>query len=397
MTLLCIIVYNRFKNLQHWLDCWEKCDKGGTQVVVIHNFDQPKPEYKQLCDSHGALYIPRKNIGFDIGAFQDVCRNRLEGFPRAWDKLLWVTDDTFPMTPNFVKQFESSMAPGIGVACMDLNPYVRQHIRTTGFMITRPLAERLQFPQDPITTKEHCYQFEHRDDKMTFLAQIHRMGYRVRQTGPAEISPLWDTGYHRKLDRQEEHDNIFGEKPTKFVTFICPIFKSYPYIIPSLLAQTNPNWKLLLIHDGPGQIQNISQDPRITFLQTAERRQHYGHPIRQEYLPKIDTEYVVLTNADNYHVPVYVEHMMRSFTASIVGVYCSQMVHSYKAWQTIDCSLHRGYIDCAGMMLRTKEAQEVGWNHIEDPSSDWFFFNDLIRKYGVNRFKKIPGCLLIHN
>lgn len=398
MVHLCIVVYNRIGNLKHWLECWDKCEKGDTQLVVIHNYDEDRPEYKELCDKHNVLYIPRRNRGFDIGAFQDVCYGRLKGFPRSWERILWVTDDTWPMARDFVKQYEHSMPPEVGVACMDVNPYVRQHIRTTGFMIDRTVASRLTFPADPVLTKEDCYQFEHRSPNNTFLAQIQRMGYKVRQVQPLATAPLWDTNYQRKIDRMAEHNEVFGFSKPREVTFICPIYHSDPGVLIScLFAQTNPNWKLWLIHDGPAPSIPVPGDERIQFMETPERKGLWGHPIRKDFLQKVDSEFVVITNPDNYHAPVYIEHLMRSFDPDTVGAYSGQMVHSYKNWEVIDCSLNRGYIDCASMMLRTKKAQTVGWNHVKEDYSDWLFYRDLLGKYGPQRFKKINECLLVHN
>jgi len=73
------------------------------------------------------------------------------------------------------------------------------------------------------------------------------------------------------------------------------------------------------------------------------------------------------------------------------------MVHSYKTWQVIPCSLRLGFIDCAGVMARKDVAHEVGWRDTQSHSSDWTYFNDIIQKYGADKWTKVQGCLLIHN
>ena len=392
--ILVIVVYNRYDNLKHWLECWSQCDQTDTKLVVIHNTDKTEYSYQHLCEVYNVTYIERKNIGFDIGAFQDVCRNRLNGFPE-WERLLWVTDDTFPMSKNFMKQFNDAMCEGVGVACMQLSPYVRPHIRTTGFMIDRTTAEKLTFQADPILTKMDCYMFEHKDKRNIFLEQVRRMGLKSIQVAPNETSPLWDSEYHRRIDRSKEHFNLFNPDKGK-VTFICPIYKGFPQIISSLQQQTNKNWELWLIHDGPGEVE-IPKDERIKLIITEERRGNWGHSYRAEYLQKVQSEYVVITNSDNYHCPCYIDYLIDGFNENTVGVYHAQMIHSYTRWGVIDCKLERGYIDCAGMMLRTKEAQKVGWNNTTYHSADWLFFNDLIKYYGEDKFIKVHGCLLIHN
>lgn len=399
-----IIVYNRLANVERWLHCWKSCNQTNAELIVIHNTDSDQPEYRQLVESNGCTYIARPNRGFDIGAFQDICLNRLPGFP-DWNRILWCTDDTWPMQKDFVQVFSRAMKPGVGVACMQLSPAVRRHIRTTGFMIDKSTAIKLIWPFNPITTKEDCYQFEHRHPAHTFYDQVKKIGLKVIQVADNVRSPLWDTEYRKRLNRKAEHFKVFKQKPMAesvragdgIVTFICPIYQGYPQIISSLLMQTNPNWRLLLIHDGPGNIEPIPNDERITVTYTEARRGNWGHSYRAEYLQKVESEFLAITNNDNYHAPVYVEYLLKAFRPGIVGAYCSDMVHSYNGWQVIPCRLERGYIDCAGMLLRTKEAQAVGWNDIVSHSADWFFFADLIKRYGPDRFVKVKGCLLVHN
>ena len=36
-VVVALLVYNRFENLKHWLECWKLCDKENTEFRVIHN------------------------------------------------------------------------------------------------------------------------------------------------------------------------------------------------------------------------------------------------------------------------------------------------------------------------------------------------------------------------
>lgn len=407
-TVIAIVVYNRLANLQHWLESWELCDKRDSEVVVIHNHDFEDARYEELCKKHSVLYIRHANIGFDIGRFQDLCRGRLVGFPEDWERVLWLTDDTVMMCKDFVQKFEQAMKTGVGVVCMEISKYVRPHIRTTGFMISKGTASRLTFPADPIITKQHCYLFEHRHIKNTFLAQVERMGLKVQQVAPRETSPMFDTGYHRRLPREAEHAAIFGGQeaaplPAKdTVTFICPIYKSFPAIISSLIMQTNPNWQLKLIHDGPGngeaeQYVNLINDDRIEYIETPEHRGLWGHYIRSHYLQLVTTKYVIITNPDNTYQPKFIEKAMAKLKNGAIAAYSQQIVHSYTDWKVMNCRVERGFLDCGQVLMKTKEVQEVGWNNITDHSSDWFFFNDIARKYGKDKFVPFAGCHFTHN
>jgi len=398
-TIVAIIVYNRYENIDRWIKCWHKSDQNDAELVVIQNTDRiARPDQiRSLCEVNNIQYFERPNIGMDIGAFRDVCQNKINGFP-DFDKLLWITDDVIPMDRNFVHSFTNFD----GLACLEIsNIRSPLHVRTTGFCINREMANRLVF--GTILTKMDCYDFEHRSDN-TLMLQVQRMGYEVKQIAPLEKSVLWDTGNRAHLKRMKEHIREFQDVDYGKVTIICPIFNSYPYIIHSLQAQTYKNWELILVHDGKTEtniraVLDSIKDKRIMFSETKERSGNWGHKIRAEQIQKLpDSGFVLITNPDNYHVPIYLEKMLQGFVNdSIRATYCAQMVHSYVDWKIIECRIARGYLDCAGVVMRNETAKAVGWNDTESHSADWEFFNDVVKKYGLSVFNKVEGCLLIHN
>lgn len=394
-TVVSIVVYNRYSNIKRWITCWQQCKLKG-ELVIVHNHygDQTlMQKFKTLCDDNKIKYVPRDAPGFDIGAFMDVCKQRLTGFP-DYDYLLWCTDDCLPMQKDFITPFiDKIKQPGVGLSCMQISTTTQApHVRTTGFCISKEVAAKITFPVDPIKTKQDCYLFEHRA-KDTFTNQIRAMGLSCEQVAPNETSPLWDTGYHLRLDRKAEHEKVFG---SPIVTFVCTIYKQYPQIISSLLMQTNPNWELWLIHNGPGKCA-IPDDKRIKFIQTEVNTENYGHQNRRDFLQKVETEFCVITNADNWYSPPFVENMLRGFKPETVATYSEKMAHSYINWGIINCRPERGFIDCGSVMLRTEEAKAVGFNDVLSHSADWTFFNDIIKRHGKQSFQEVKGMLFVHN
>lgn len=394
--LLVIVVYNRTQDLQHWFDCWAKCLQDA-HMVVIHT----GPDAIKVPD--GVTYIHRENIGYDIGCLQDVCKERLPGFPNNWDKMLWCTDDVFPMQVDFLSKYFSQLTENVGCVAMEISPYKRTHIRTTGFAITKAVANRLTFPADPVTTKQECYQFEHMSPANHMLAQINRMGLKTIMAAPQAQSPMFDTGYTRRLKhRWKDHVRIFGDfavpepasTPAK-VTIICPTYQNYPQIVSSLICQTYPHWELWLIHDGPGMINDLPDDPRIKFSHTPVRRGNWGHEIRSEYLQKVTSEFVLISNPDNYYAPKFLEKSVAS--CKTVASYCAQIVHNYTDYKVMNCRPERGFIDCGQVLMRTDKVKRVGWRNITDHSADWLFFKDILLTYGKGSFTAFPGCHFIHN
>lgn len=189
-VVVAVVVYDRWDNIDYWLK-----HKGNNELVIIHNDNGD--DWESRCALPGVTYIKRSNIGFDIGAFQDVCRNRLYGFP-DYDYILWCVDDTVPMQENYADMFLDSFGKRIGIVCMQVSHEINAHVRTTGFMIHKQTAQRLRFPVDPVTSQLHCHQFEYKG--LHLLKQIELMGMKAAQVTPLHKSPLYDTNYWQRND-----------------------------------------------------------------------------------------------------------------------------------------------------------------------------------------------------
>lgn len=207
-TIVAIIVWNRFDNLKLWINCWNQCDKMGVELVVVHNLESDNSKYSQLCKDNGITYVPRPNKGFDIGAFQDVCKERLASFPNEWENLIWITDDCIPMAKNFLEPYLKQFSEG-NIPCYEISNVVKPHIRTTGFSVTKDIAKRLVFPKDPMGDREDCYQFEHKS-KNALLEQIVAFGKKpVMIVSDLRQSPLWDSVARGHLNLMGKHAEAF--------------------------------------------------------------------------------------------------------------------------------------------------------------------------------------------
>jgi len=225
----------------------------------------------------------------------------------------------------------------------------------------------------------------------------------AKSIGDIKIAPLWDTVHRADINRMQEHENMFYLD--KKVLIICPIYKSFPQIVSSMITQTYQNWEMFLVHDGPAEqwlinYINYIKDDRIKFIQTQKRSGDWGHSIRQTYVKhceNIEGDYLLITNGDNYHTPNALEVMVKGFELDIVATYCESMAHSHIDWKVIQCRPERGYMDCAGVMVKKDAACQVGWMDATSHSADWIYFQDIGNKFGWDKFKKVEGCLLIHN
>lgn len=227
--IVVVMIYNRLENLKLWINCWKKCQQLGAELRVIHNYDKGIniSEYKKYCQDNDVQYIPRLNVGMDIGAFQDVCRNRLKDFDNNWDVIFWVTDDVIPMRKDFLLPFVSEvLKPCIGIACMQISDLIAHHARTSGICIQKATANKLTFPVDPIKTKDDCYEFEHRG-KENMMKQIEAMGLKIAMPLSLDKSAVWDMN-HTEFDRWQEHRSAFTERNSKvFIGSYTNVVKDY--------------------------------------------------------------------------------------------------------------------------------------------------------------------------
>jgi glycosyltransferase involved in cell wall biosynthesis len=222
-----VIVFNRPENIKEWGEIWDKTKQSG-ELVFIHNDNGE--DYSKLTGKH--KYIRRPNIGYDIGAFQDVCLNRLEGLP-DYDLLLWCTDDTVPIKTNFVDQFTLRMTDETGVCCMHISDEYAKHIRTTGFMITKETASKLTFPANPIMTVAECHDFEHKSMKRSFYRQVRVMGKKVVQVSPLQSSPLYDKNYWTRNKKALMLKDKF-DRLNEYKLFITLLNVSQPHQLPGM-------------------------------------------------------------------------------------------------------------------------------------------------------------------
>lgn len=208
--VVAVVVYDRLNNLEEWIRCFKLCNTQEAELIIIHNYkdEQSIQECKTICTD--VKNIHRPNIGYDIGALQDVCNERLEGFPNDWDYLLWITDDLYPMDRNFISSFiEEIERPDVGIACVEISEENRRHVRSSGFIISKETALLLEFPSDPVLTKDQCYQFEFNSNN-SLIDQIIKMNKKVVQISEElSDSPLWDTHLRGRLNRWEEFHKTF--------------------------------------------------------------------------------------------------------------------------------------------------------------------------------------------
>jgi glycosyltransferase involved in cell wall biosynthesis len=194
--------------------------------------------------------------------------------------------------------------------------------------------------------------------------------------------------------------------------------------IDCLLVQTDQNWQLYIVHDGPPskemwnmlklfgitQKNRVTKDDKIEFCYSVERyhsdkKQTWGHPNRRAMLNQLEGnnhDFILITNDDNYYVPTYVETMLSAVADDIGIIYCD-CVHSHVQYQTFHilrcpAELRVKGIDMGAFMVRFDIAKKTGFNH-DDFTADGMYAEEC---YTACRIKGLDTVyvhklLYVHN
>ncbi|QJX01315.1 glycosyltransferase family protein [Frigoriglobus tundricola] len=220
-TLVGLVVYDRVPNVERWLAAWHRSERGAARLAVIHNRDRADPAAtRAITAGRPDAYVPRANVGYDIGAFRDVVTGRLAAALPDWEYLLWCTDDFVPVRPDFLLQFLARAAdPRVGLVAGRYGYWPgnwsgresERHCRTVGFLIRRATAAALRFPAAAALSREDCLAFEHRPGHL--MEQVLARGERVADLGDADAQIMWDLNHEADLDRWPAYERHFGARP----------------------------------------------------------------------------------------------------------------------------------------------------------------------------------------
>jgi hypothetical protein len=176
-------------------------------------------------------------------------------------------------------------------------------------------------------------------------------------------------------------------------------------LIDSFLVQTDARWILHIIYDGPApdsiqQIMSGYNDSRINFFCSQKRNGCYGHPNRRKLLEKLsgdNDDFVLLTNDDNYYVPVFVEYMLQQATRT-VGIVSCNTVHSHFQYKVHESKLIENAIDMGAFIVKFPIAKGIGFKY-DDFSADGKYAEECANACRCSQLQTvhIDKPLFIHN
>jgi glycosyltransferase involved in cell wall biosynthesis len=183
--------------------------------------------------------------------------------------------------------------------------------------------------------------------------------------------------------------------------------------VQSILNQSKKNWRLTVIHDGPSEEFNSimerykNQEPElISYCSTSSRYNDYGHSLRSIGIQRATSEYLLLTNADNYFIPRALEYLGQAVECSGADVVMYDMVHSHRSpgrrllpeYSYFKTVYERGGIDISAAIVKTSIARGVGFRD-RTHDGDATYFEDVARSVSPAALNvvKINRVLFVHN
>jgi len=173
-------------------------------------------------------------------------------------------------------------------------------------------------------------------------------------------------------------------------------------LLRSLACQTLQNFKVLVIHDGPSQTTPsivsacCRERPGLfEYLETPNRFNDFGHSLRAVGIEKASTEFILLTNGDNYYSPRFVEFMFEAIDKHGLDIAFCEMIHSY-TYGLLRTRPFRNYIDVGCFIAKTAAAKSVGFRD-KSFTGDATYFEDLLKNLPAPVVGKVAKVLMVHN
>jgi len=176
------------------------------------------------------------------------------------------------------------------------------------------------------------------------------------------------------------------------ITFIIPSIgrPTLQRAIDSLLAQSNPNWRAIIVFDGLPATQQFT-DPRISVIESVERlgaQSHNGNAgmVRNLAFPHVQTEWVGFLDDDDTLRSHYVEYLAQAQPSEDFVLFRMQTTSGYIIPQVGSNSV---VLNDAGISfcVRMTKLRTSGQVFVNSNCEDFVFMNTMINNgfsYQVN-------------
>lgn len=263
-------------------------------------------------------------------------------------------------------------------------PATRRRLQSVGSRFTQ-LGERIR----------------HLVDDGDFRSRYSKSTYWIRDLEPKAqgIGERWQAGdstNHKRLTIIA----VSYRQPTALLTFLG-----------SMECQTLRNFTVHVLHDGKHDetqkaLERFTQHSDLNIVYTFSQIRHndWGHSLRSQALKEVDSEFVLITNADNYYAPRLTEYAFDVIDNNDLDLLHFNMVHSHdrpggrmaRSYQPFVTKPFNQHIDIGAFIVRSEIAKEVSFRH-RGFDADGLFLEDLLDSGLIKRIGHMNKIMLVHN
>ncbi len=187
------------------------------------------------------------------------------------------------------------------------------------------------------------------------------------------------------------------------VSIVIPAFKrpkELRAVLASLLAQTYPHLEIIVIHDGiegsdeAKKVCEMFQDDRIKFSVEPNRKNDYGHSLRESGSLCAKGAYIGHSNDDNLYAPVYVQRLVATMIEKNADFAYCNMVHDHEDYRAVSTHAMQFEIDAGGWIAKAELVKATKWRD-RGFDGDGVFIEDMLATGA--KAVKVPGYLFVHN
>lgn len=181
------------------------------------------------------------------------------------------------------------------------------------------------------------------------------------------------------------------------VIIVATYYQDSGILLPSLLAQTNPNWELHVLSNGDEGVWDVPQiNHNSVSVWMYENSGYWGAKNRQEWIRKWKSNgsLIVNTSMENYYVPKFVDMVLNAPEGDVIYWDCIHHYSNYDSRLLCQVEARKNSIDWGSFAAKDSVLKSHTIN-AESITAD----GELVEEFNKAKypFVKIPKVLFVKN
>jgi glycosyltransferase involved in cell wall biosynthesis len=191
------------------------------------------------------------------------------------------------------------------------------------------------------------------------------------------------------------------------ITFVALAFnecRSNRQLIDSLIMQTNPNWEVIIYHNGASvEMKNWAtgfNDPRVKYIETEVNNDNACLNRLDAINNLVTTQYIIQTSIQDYYLSWAVELILKRLSETRADFCYWDSINHLCGHDVLITKLQMCYIDWGNFCIPIEIAKQIGIPGFEPTirrGDDWYTVEKGLQMNLFKNITKINNVLTIHN